>query len=446
MALTVEEYNKAEEEAEINIPNRILEASRPECFLDTGYPIRVKNIQSLFRYLDVMHELRFEEDFDVLIGGGLTEEEFELFKEITEKTAKFSKERFGNCTVPTGALLRAIVTFRYIRILYPAKTATVLEIGPGSGYLAVLLALAGYRIVTSDITQAFYLWQNHLWDYIFGENLIELASDSRSLSDFEKLPGGTILHVPWWKYSILNPQEIKLSVEVITANHVFTEMQNDAFFYLLKLSCHLLVQDRSTEKMLIFEGTGGHGKIPMRIGFDVHREFCKHGFTVANWEHRGVSVLIPKHVYPQNNSLEAKKLFWFYNIKQHLTKSILLLVYAKRLLKGVLARNLKGAFRQIVEKYRLSSVDALKKVSNKKGIYINILGNPSREAKGLDNPITQRLHTAKKQLDLCVDKQQVQDFQKSVKGSEDLLNNDELWWKYLYEDGNISAQGVRNTG
>lgn len=38
MTLTVQEYNKAEEKAETNLPYRLLESRRPECFLDTDYP------------------------------------------------------------------------------------------------------------------------------------------------------------------------------------------------------------------------------------------------------------------------------------------------------------------------------------------------------------------------------------------------------------------------
>src|SRR5439155_1356215 len=69
--LTVKEYEARENEAVAALPNRIVEMVNPVVFASEGYPTRVRNDSELWKYLDVMHETRFERDFATLFGGGI---------------------------------------------------------------------------------------------------------------------------------------------------------------------------------------------------------------------------------------------------------------------------------------------------------------------------------------------------------------------------------------
>jgi len=134
-----------------------------------------------------MHELGEKRGFDRDLKG-LSLEEFELFKQISKAVIEMTASRFGKRILPKGALLRAFASFRYIRSIAAPQETTILEAGPGSGYLGALLALVGYRYAATDIAQGFYLQQSNLWEQLFGDRLVELATSPQDLSELEILP------------------------------------------------------------------------------------------------------------------------------------------------------------------------------------------------------------------------------------------------------------------
>jgi len=254
MTLTVIDYDKIEAHFSANKPNRILEAFRPEHFGLTGYPLRIHSDAELFRYVDVMHELRHIDDYNNILGG-FTSDEFSLFKEVSIAVADFTEQEFGKRMVPKGALVRAMISYRHIRFLTSPEDTTILELGPGSGYLGALLAKSGYRYAAMDITQPFYLYQNKLWKHLFGDRLIELASDEKELSDFSNIPEGGILHIPWWKYSYADPTNINLDIDVVTSNHALCEMHRNALHYSANL-CGNWLSKQGRVRFFFAEGMG----------------------------------------------------------------------------------------------------------------------------------------------------------------------------------------------
>lgn len=302
MPLSVETYDRAEAEAEIFLPNRILESSRPEHFSKVGYPITVRSERALFNYIDVMHELRFARDIDMLLQG-LTEEEFRLMREVTLTVARFSEERFGRRMIPKGALTRAIGIFRQIRILMPDTKATIVELGSGSGYLGALLGLCGYRFVANDVTQAFYLYQSHLWEWMFPDRFIELASRTERFTDLDNLAEGAIVHVPWWKYTVLDPENIRIPVDLVTANHALSEMHRDALGYTINLSQRWLSAPGPREKFFAFEG---YGATNLRQGADVDKLLTDGGFTIA-LKDDCATILVPQSAYQPDPPPEPTK-------------------------------------------------------------------------------------------------------------------------------------------
>jgi hypothetical protein len=272
MPVTVAEYNRAETAAEIELPNRLIQACRPELFATVGYPARVADDRALHRYVDVMHELRFDNDFPIF-AGALTDEEFDLFERITLSVAALTEARYGRRIVPKGALLRALPVFRHIRMLEPDPSALIVEIGPGSGYLTALLGLSGYSVISTDVAQAFYLWQSTLWHHLFGERFVDLATDPRA---FAECPTGAVVNVPWWKFTTLEPARIALPIDVVTANHVLCEMHLDAFTYLVRLCRQWFSSHRNGK--LMFEGPGS---ALLRNPVDALKSFNQHGINTV---------------------------------------------------------------------------------------------------------------------------------------------------------------------
>ena len=96
----------------------------------------------------------------------------------------------------------------------------ILEIGPGSGYLGMLLANDGHKYFAMDAAQAFYLYQKKLWSDIYGSDYFDY-SESSSRPDTAK-----ITHIPWWQFANLS---IPIpDVDVVTINHALAEMHPQA--------------------------------------------------------------------------------------------------------------------------------------------------------------------------------------------------------------------------
>lgn len=221
-------YNLSEGLAQMDFPNRVIQAWRPLAFEIVGYPHRISHEGELWRFADVMHECRFERDFEELIGR-LTPHEFLAFQAASEQCFA-ATQNLGQPILPRGALLRAIPLYRQL-LGSLGPTAHVIEIGPGSGYLTFLLARAGMRVTALEASQAFYLWQDRFW----------LFRDPEDSGDQLK-----ITHLAWWQFEQLAQIQ---DARAITANHCLNELHKGALAYIANLSA-------SRNIPIIFEGYG----------------------------------------------------------------------------------------------------------------------------------------------------------------------------------------------
>lgn len=251
------DYRAGERAALAVKPNRIIEAFMPTHFAAVGYPIRVEAESSLHRYIDVMHELACDFAY-VDIVPGVTRREADSCFRIARAAMQIAEEYGGRPIVPKNSLIWALNAYRHIRWLSPDPATTIFEVGPGSGYLGALLAASGYRYVAMDVTEPFYLLQNHLWCALYGDRVIELVSDGREFEQFEELPPGCILHVPWWKFANPAGDKIRLSVDVVVAVDTLTEMHRYAFRYLARLAQRWLKQSRRFSYLYV-QGAGSLG-------------------------------------------------------------------------------------------------------------------------------------------------------------------------------------------
>jgi hypothetical protein len=198
--LSPDAYDAAERAAMETVPNRIIECCRPVTFAHVGYPTAITSIQGARRFIDATLEFRTEGTFHDLIGA-LNDQEMVLLSAVARKVAEVSEKLYGRRAVPRSALLRALAAVRQIDMLFPERQQTVLEIGGGSGYVGALLMQMGVRYVSTDITQAFYIVQNHALSAVADDRLLELASDPRTLFELDAVPASHAIHVPWWNSS-----------------------------------------------------------------------------------------------------------------------------------------------------------------------------------------------------------------------------------------------------
>lgn len=230
-------YAEAEKAAIKRLPNLVTGAFLPEGYSGCAY-----DQSQLWRYMDAMHEGRKEYNWGLV--GGLTADEFERFCRITQCVDSLAQNLCDRRMQATTTLLRAIYQARLVAAFKPSS---VLEVGPGSGYLGAMLMLAGYRYSAVESSQAFYLCQSNLWAAVGLRPHV---------------------HFTWWQWA----DEMPTRAELVTANHVLCEMHPYAVGFLAYRAKGLGM------KNLISDSWG----LQRSSCDDVIRKFKEFGYPVSN--------------------------------------------------------------------------------------------------------------------------------------------------------------------
>ena len=215
----VEKYNQAERAGRATVSNRAIESFSLEVFNATGYPCRIDDESELWRYHDSMQDGRFKENLRFI--GSYSEHEFDLVTKTAKQILGFSERHLPIRNSGKHALTRSLLQYQLLIKHRPHdRPLRILEIGPGSGYLGMLLANDGHQYFAMDAAQAFYLYQKKLWSDIYGSDYFDY-SESSSRPDTAK-----VTHIPWWQFANLSIPI--LDVDVVTINHALTEMHPQA--------------------------------------------------------------------------------------------------------------------------------------------------------------------------------------------------------------------------
>jgi len=219
MSNIVEKYNQAERAGRATVSNRAIEAFSLEVFNALGYPCRIEDESELWRYHDVMNEGGFKDTLRLI--GSYSEHEFDLVTKTARQILSFSEHHLPIRNSGKHALTRSLYQYQLLMKYRPHNgPLRILEIGPGSGYLGLLLANDGHKYFAMDAAQAFYLYQKKLWSDIYGADYFDY-SESTSRPDTAK-----ITHIPWWQFANLS---IPIpDVDVVTINHALAEMHPQA--------------------------------------------------------------------------------------------------------------------------------------------------------------------------------------------------------------------------
>lgn len=96
----------------------------------------------------------------------ITARDFDLFQRALGICADFSEEAGGRPLFPRSALCTALLDYKLLRLLFPRESrASILEWGPGGGYLGLLLALEGYPYAGLETDKERYVLQSRLWSF-----------------------------------------------------------------------------------------------------------------------------------------------------------------------------------------------------------------------------------------------------------------------------------------
>lgn len=269
--LSIEEYNAKENEGKVKLSNRFIRAFRPKLFENGGFPTTVQKEEELVRYIDSMHAYSFESHYNNLCGG-ITEEEFSLLKKSTSDIYNITQKNYGGDFLVKAPMIASICEKRIIEAaLADTHEKRVFEIGGGSGTLGCLLLEDNIKYSATDVTQAFYLIQNRLFNYITNNNMNELVNQSLNIDS-------GCIHIPYWKLWEMreNPIDINLAV----SNHALLEMSPNSLRFYLNFCKNAM--KNSAEGLFVFQGGGW--RIDQNL-IDLIELFDEYGFYLKYFDH-----------------------------------------------------------------------------------------------------------------------------------------------------------------
>lgn len=273
MPLSIEQYDRYEADALETVSNVAREAFAPSTFLELGSPTTVSVEADFLRFIDTMHEVNAGDYFKAPYPLSL--DEADLIRRIGDHVADWSQSQLQRRVRPWVAPLSALEMFRVTTAMAQAlgKTSvTVLEIGPGSGYFGALLHLAGHRHVSMDITQAYYLWQNRLFESLAGDGFADLANPETPLAED---PSKSLIHLPWWRFVQMHATGCPFQPDLVICDHALNEISTVALRYMLRIVNSRLATVK--DGMLLF-CYPGHGQ--KRDETRLFQEFDRAGFEV----------------------------------------------------------------------------------------------------------------------------------------------------------------------
>lgn len=294
MFLSVNEYNIKEKEGKQALSNRFIEAFQPELFEKIGFPTRIEDEKEVYKFLDSMHDgrlARYYGSYNFVYAP--TYEEYEMMKIMAKDIYQLTEKRYAKGILVKAPLLASMNIFRKIKYIEEETLPTVFEIGGGNGVLGALLHRSGHKYISTDITQAFYLTQNNLWEGLESDCVMECMDSLENLNDTEKYK---MIHIPYWKLWELRNSD--LEADIMVSNHNLAEMHERALRFYLQYAKQLM---RNSEyKLFIAQAPGS---VRFRNVDYLLRTFSEMGFELLYSERyfiifalRDKKEIIPVHI------------------------------------------------------------------------------------------------------------------------------------------------------
>lgn len=234
---TISEYDEAERRAIVRSVYPAIRAFRPAAFTLASFPTRISHESELTRYSDIMNELS---DRTLFYEKLYSIDEIKLMQAVSSIVGSITR-RLGREVHPFMAMLPPISVLRAIQSL-TSGPLSVLEIGPGSGYLGAYLLksimpassrLLVHRYCAVDNTQALYLWQS-----IFFSALDPDFSDYATAEAAPHVISSRVSVLPWWHFASMYKHRTEFDVVVCDA--ALGEMDPFAANYVIRLASKVL--------------------------------------------------------------------------------------------------------------------------------------------------------------------------------------------------------------
>lgn len=280
--IEIQDYRSSERLARSVISSWWLaESHQVDVFARIGFPVRIESVHEVGQLLDAMQEKRYERFLNEL--GGLSETDIQLLKQALLRSVLFQRACLPRRKpiLPISTMTSALLLYRKILGFKP-DIATILEVGPGCGYLSFFLArhapLTDYS--QAEACESFYILQSMINSYLFGHRHRDFAVpagaedmamhirediDRPMYLDDHELPARVCFHYPWWMLRALGEKRFDL----VTSNANLSEFSRPALRDYLTIFSQVLEEDG----ILLAQCTGAAVREPLGDLFDTLHEF-----------------------------------------------------------------------------------------------------------------------------------------------------------------------------
>lgn len=277
--MRVVEYDRLEKEGKKELSCRFLEAFCPEFYENLGFPVRIQKDDELWKYVDSQHDGRVGVYYGY--GWAPTYDEVELIKELVVDVYNWAKNMYGKEILVKSPILSSNYALRCINILDSivqggGDKPTIMELGAGSGMLGAMLVKSGYKYIATDVTQAFYLEQNALWNGLFPEKVYEYVDVKENANTIKE---NKIVHIPYWK--LWQMRNNTLDVDIMMGNHNLAEMHPYALRFYLQWGKQLM--RNSKYKLFVAQSFGALTRRTMEDVFMTFREMGYELLYSSDW-------------------------------------------------------------------------------------------------------------------------------------------------------------------
>lgn len=255
--LEISDYRLGEQLGRSTISNwRIAETHLVDHFIRVGFPVRIDSRHEVGQLLDTMQEKRFERFMTEL--GGLTAAEAGSLTDALVGSVMFQIAHLPrrNPCIPFSTMISSLTLYKKI-VGFKPDVQSVLEVGPGCGYLSFFLAahetLKDYSQV--EACESFYVLQSMVNSYLFRHEFRDLAVTKGAdcalhihrdleqpvvLAD-EEIPAYRCFHYPWWTLGKLH--EGIGRYDVVTSNANLNEFTRNALYEYLTIFSRAMKDD-----------------------------------------------------------------------------------------------------------------------------------------------------------------------------------------------------------
>lgn len=207
---------------------RLLQSYSPITFNEISFNISQIEFENLWKIVDTMQELRFKNNLNIGLNGFLTKEEFEIFRKISNFIFLFST-LLGFPSTAKNSLTNALISYRNLKNKLN-KNTKIIEWGPGSGILGLILLLDGYKYDSVEISHSFYIYQSVL---------------NETFCKYFSIP---YVSKKYTAYEYHNLKKDQHDYNLLIANHMLNEMDDNCLNYNIK--------KLNNDIEIFFEGSG----------------------------------------------------------------------------------------------------------------------------------------------------------------------------------------------